>query len=179
VSAHELRAIARGVPGGVWRHIVTPPNPVAGASLTVVPDTPRAWRVLTVAAHVVAANVAGNRLVTLTHKDAGGVALGTFPQSVAITQNNAADVTWGAGIGGTGGTGTVAVYATIPDAFYVLPGERLVISGLTNAGDQISAARIVAVETYVGDEWHERNIEQAAVDRREASVDLWTHGGRV
>ena len=177
MSAGELRTIARGVPSAAWRRIITIPTPAAGADVTIPVPQAKAWQLLNVAATLTASATAGNRHPLLSILDAGGVAWYRNGKTANVTANTTANLYWAAGV--TGETVAPAGDTILPltDPTYLLPGESITITGHTDAADQWSALRVVVLETNIGDEWAQRNIEQATVDHMQAAIDLWTHGG--
>lgn len=172
----ELRALARGTPAPEWRRIVDVPNPAANANVTIPAEAKRAWRLLAVSTTLVAAAVVANRDVVLAHIDASNVALASVPITASITTGQTRRITWAAGIGATVVGSGAALVLPLPEPWYVMPGESLVISGANNAADQFSATRLVVVECYTGDAVANLNREQMIVDRWTALHDLITYG---
>lgn len=169
-----LRAVARGTPGTLWRRIYNVPNPAAGAGVTFPVPAHKAWQLLGVAATFTASAVAGNRLPSLTLTDVDGTALARIASPTAVTANLAPVVTWTPGVGAA--TVVAASYAslTLPESWYMLPQEKIVLAGGTDTGDQWSNVRVVVLETNTGDPDYIAAIGQGITDHAEALYDL-TH----
>lgn len=164
----ELRALARGVPGAEWRRIIEVRAPGAGVDLSVPVQPLHAWRLLSVSCAFTAAAVAGNRAVTLSALDAGGKVLWQVPAPTVITSAQAATLSWSAGLGATAPGVGLSWALPLPDPWYMMPGETLAIVGHTNAGDTITNARVVVIETPIGETIHDRNILESFEDHIDA-----------
>lgn len=172
-----LRQIARGAPGTLWRRILSPANPAAGAGVTVAVPQHRAWQLCSVSATLTASAVAGNRLPALDLIDPSGTTLVKIASPTAITATLAPRVTWVPGVGAA--TVVAASYAvlTLPDRWYMQPGESLTITGGTDPDDQWSAVRLVFLETNTGDPAYGLSVEQQIRDHWEAIHSLTTDTG--
>lgn len=169
----ELRNIARGVPGPVWRRIIPIPPSTGSAAVTVKVQGKRAWEIQSVSGLFTASATAGNRLPTVSLIDADGGALWSVQIAAAIVASTSRSVSWSAGLGAANtGAGSVTSLP-LPTSAFALPGEALVIGGNTDAADTITAGRLVVIETYTGDEIHESNAEQQIVDHWHALYELY------
>lgn len=169
----ELRNIARGVPGPVWRRIITVPNHTGTAAIAIPVPGKRAWEIQSVFAAFVASADAGNRVPQLALGDADNGVEWVVECPTAITAGLTRGITWAAGIGASVAGGGMFTTLPLPTPAYALPGERLSLQGATDDTDLIASIRLVVMETYTGDEIHEANAEQSIVDHWHALYELY------
>lgn len=172
-----LRAIARVGTGPVQKRVIDATAPAAGANFTLRVPGGKAWELIAVRATFVASAQAANRDITLALNDGHGnvgYAVQTLASITAGLTRQLSYAITGATVTGS----TTQLTAPLPAAWYMLADETITLTvGSADAGDQLSAIRVVVLETNTGDTYAAYEGAAAMRDHLEALIEFYRHGG--
>lgn len=172
-----LRAVARQGTGPITKRVIDANAPAAGANFSLRVPGGKAWELLAVRCTFVASAEVANRIVTLVLNDAHGNADAAVQHTVAVTAGLTRAFSWaltGAGVVGA----DASILLPLPASWYMLPDETVGITvGAIDAGDQLSAVRVVVLETNTGDVYAGYEVARAMRDHLEGIIEYYQHGG--